>query len=188
MKGKTMPRIYQVHPVLWVPLALVLLVCGPARAQQQAAHEVTGHGSLTFTAGDGTEPYLDQVSINAWQNSDDPPWVGHGNITWISNYNATLPPGRANDGYPYIVDVDMLVMVAPKVAFVARTIYSPQVPADTGFRTGFLVTDNGTGAAAPPDEIFRGWGIIVTGDGDPYPWWYNHSYGGPVHSGNFTIR
>ena len=87
-----------------------------------------------------------------------------------------MPNGRGTDGYPYVIDVDTLIVLAPNAVWVAGTVRSPQVPVDNGGFTGFIVIDHGNGAADPPDELWQA--------GQPN----DYFRGGPIHSGNFTVR
>jgi hypothetical protein len=152
-------------------LMLFALLAIPSGAMAaQPVHVVRGHGIYNLTP---PSP-IDQISINATVDTNG---VASGMVVWLANYLA--PPAQpAPDwvGWIWKIEVNSLV-VAGNVATIGGTVVADnRFPANIGCQVGFIVTDNGNGAANPD--------VLELVDNPPCV------YGGPnSHSGgNFTVK
>lgn len=129
-----------------------------------------GHGIYNLAP----PPAIDQITINATSDANG---VASGRVVWLANYLAP-PEQPAPDWVGWIWRIDVTSLsVAGNVATLGGTVVSDnRFPENIGCQVGFIVTDNGNGAANPDVlELVDSPGCV---------------FGGPNshRGGNFTVK
>ncbi len=153
-----------------VLMLFALLAIPSAAMAAQPVHAVRGHGIYDLTPPSS----IDSISINATADANG---VAAGTVVWLANYLAP-PEQPAPDwvGWIWKIEVTSLA-VTGNVATIGGTVVADnRFPGNIGCQVGFIVTDNGNGAANPD--------VLELVDNPPCV------YGGPnSHSGgNFTVK
>lgn len=157
--------------VLGVSLLALLAVPASALARRPA-HSVRGHGIFTLN---NPPSAIDQITINV--SADESGTVIGGMSVWLAQYLAPPdqpPPQWA--GWVWDIRIDTL-SVSGNVATVAgEVIADNRFPEYIGCPVGFVITDNGSGAANPD--------ILELVDTAPCVFATTR----PILGGNFTVR
>lgn len=127
-------------------------------AGARTVNEVRGHGVL-FDLIDGDS--IDSISINAWLDESG---AAHGFVSWGGEYFASEDTREL--GWVWHIEVTDLYVIG-NVAYVGGiVVHDNKFPESEGTYVSITVIDNGSGAAAKPDEVLFS----------------------PIDGGNFTVR